>query len=825
MKNLKDFVESKGFDVLPLDGKMHRFDHAGPMTGWFRGREIKTPSGMTLELVEFGDWKTDEKYKWQSTDGQTLTPEQLAEAKLAQAEAAKEAAAQIEAEQADAALKCTQLWVAAVKRGSSPYLERKGLPPNALFGTRLDLESQRAQDFGPQTLVPAFDTAGTLHGLQKISQDGFKSFFPGMRIKGCFAPVPEVFALKNGVLYLCEGIATAASIHLATGEPVLACFNAANLVRVAKDAAVRWPNTKLIICADNDAFTQKNGKPWNPGLEYALRAAKACGGIVVTPLFLQQNRGETDFNDLHVKEGIDAVGASIDQCLKIGGIREAPERGPEDAPPPEDQRPGDNFGPPNGGGETTVESPFGGPVDEMRLKISDNGVPKLPSQQRIVSHLLGHFEGKLLKQDRDLFLYTGTHWRWLTLGDHDRLKILIQKVCQNLADMKLLDAAYKLLVTSLPTPPDGIDLFAPHPFAVNFLNGTLHLIREPDHSFRTEFRTHARADYLVNVLPYEFHAPGTPKGDEVNAEFLAMLDRVFDGDADKDQKISAVQEMYGACLVPAFPRLFMCWGGPGTGKSTVLNIARRLVHRDNLCSVSPSEMHGFNMEGMAGKLVNIDTDIPLTEPISDAVVKKIIERKPFRVRRKNVKDLDTLIPSVHLFGGNGIPRTLDGASRAHTRRWTFVEFDKFVPKGDYNLEFWDWVFEQSPQGVLNFALAGLARLCTQKGHFTQPASGVKKMEDWQNAGDLVGQFLSAVEDRDLPEKYNQVIRGPGEKIRRAQLWEVFKEWHKAEFNFDTRVGKKTVFEALRVKKIEESRTKEGRYFAGIGVHESPDATF
>lgn len=837
MQNLKDFVEAKGFSLFPLDGKMNRFDHAGPMTGWFRGRQIATPSGRTVELVEFGDWKTDEKYKWQSTDAETLTPEQAEEARQAIAQAKKDAEAAIIVEQNEASLKCTKIWVEAVKRGSSPYLERKGLPTNALFGTRLDLESDRAQQYGVQTLVPAFDTAGNLWGLQKISKDGFKSFYPGMRIKGCFAPVPEIVAPKDGVIYLCEGIATAASIHLATGQPVLACFNASNLVLVAKAAALRWPNTKLIVCADDDAFTKRpDGKAWNPGLEYGAKAAKACGGEIVAPIWTDgSKRGKgTDFNDLHVTEGLDAVGKAIEECLMLGqvpgnrpgGPQNAPGAGAGEPPPPGDQDaphggPGEVPGGQQQGGER-IDGPFGA-FDELKLSVTENGKPKLPSQQRIVSHLLRSFQGQLLKQDRDLFFYCGTHWRLLDLGDHDRLKVLIQRVCQNLADMKLLDAAYKLLVTSLPTPPPEIDLFTPHPFSVNFLNGTLHLIRQQDHKFTWEFKPHAQADCLVNVLPYEFHPKGTPKGDEQNAEFLAMLERVFEGDSDKAQKITAVQEMYGACLAPAFPRLFMCWGGPGTGKSTVLNIARRLVHKDNLCSVSPSEMHGFNMEGMAGKLVNIDTDIPLTEPISDAVVKKIIERKPFRVRRKNIKDLDTLIPSVHLFGGNGIPKTLDGESRAHTRRWTFIEFARFVPRGEYMLEFWDWVFEQSPQGVLNFALEGLRALCERKGHFTQPASGAAKMEAWQNASDLTGQFIEGVRDGLVADQHTRFFLNPAGKLERKRVWEGFKKWHEEEFTFAPRFQRSTLFDALRAKKFEEKTINGVRYFAGIGVEEAPGA--
>jgi phage/plasmid-associated DNA primase len=427
--------------------------------------------------------------------------------------------------------------------------------------------------------------------------------------------------------------------------------------------------------------------------------------------------------------------------------------------------------------------------------------------------MIEYFGNRLVKQGRDVFSYTGTHWKILTDTDHDRLKVMIQRICGGLADLKLIEPAYQLFIIHLPVVPDGVDLFAPNPSKVNFLNGTLHLTRGGDRKYQLRFTEHRPEDYVINILPYEYR----PGDQSRNAEFDAMLERISEGDPDKAEKIRAVRQMYGACLVPLFPHLFMCYGPAGTGKSTILNIAARLVHRDNLCDVPPSEFKGFGMETMAGKLVNISTDIPFDMPMRDEIVKQIIDRKPMRIQRKRKVDVYAPIPAVHLFGGNDIPKALDGVSKAHDRRWTFLEFSKFVPKGSYTMDYWDYCYEISPQGILNFALEGLMDLIEERGHFTVPESGKRKMEAWQLASDPVGQFLVDIDQGEVADGNNKLIRGPGAQIERKKLWDCFVKWYEHAFNFPPKLGKIGFFDVLRHKKLKEKKIRGVDYFEGIGL--------
>lgn len=81
-------------------------------------------------------------------------------------------------------------------------------------------------------------------------------------------------------IVICEGYATAASIHMATHWPVVVSFDCGNLIPVAEWIRELYPDTKLIVAGDDDFKTKDN-----PGREKALRAGNLVGAAVVLPEF------------------------------------------------------------------------------------------------------------------------------------------------------------------------------------------------------------------------------------------------------------------------------------------------------------------------------------------------------------------------------------------------------------------------------------------------------------------------------------------------------------------------------------------------------------
>jgi phage/plasmid primase-like uncharacterized protein len=154
-------------------------------------------------------------------------------------------------------------------------------------------------------VLPVLDTDDTLHGLHFISSDGIKRFEPGTAVAGHFA---YILGDSSKPFCICEGFATAATIHQATGATVFIAFSCGNLKAVCQAVRAKMPDKQIIVCADNDRFTTGN-----PGLTHATEAASVIGALLAVPTF-KSDTG-TDWNDLFCQEGIEAVQEQLQAVL------------------------------------------------------------------------------------------------------------------------------------------------------------------------------------------------------------------------------------------------------------------------------------------------------------------------------------------------------------------------------------------------------------------------------------------------------------------------------------------------------------------------------
>lgn len=288
MQDVNQWMSSLGFvGQAELNGKVHRVDRDSKKgrSAWYVG--WKDP----VTVVIAGDWRTGEKWEFKDS-AKELSPEERRRVKLqvraAMAQAEKERQDQRQA----AALKADIMLRSAGEVGSHPYLERKRLPP-------FDLKA-----LDSELLIPVNDIDGKLWGLERITGDGKKLFLPGQRVEGCFYQLGSV----TQRVYIAEGYATAATIHLATRDAVFCAFYANNLSEVARAVRRKYPGAEIVIAGDDDRFTQGN-----PGRTKATEAAAGVNGTFLLPCFLSDEGKPTDFNDLHVGEGLDAVKRQLER--------------------------------------------------------------------------------------------------------------------------------------------------------------------------------------------------------------------------------------------------------------------------------------------------------------------------------------------------------------------------------------------------------------------------------------------------------------------------------------------------------------------------------
>jgi len=266
--------------------------------------------GVVGDGIVFQDFTSCEKPKVAFfKDQDDLSSEERQSRKAIREQAYQEAVIEILRKQEEAAVLANQIWQEAHLEGASRYLDQKQI---ISYGLRFS-EDQ----YGRFLVVPLYDPAGKLWNVQKIYDprpDGLnhKWFLMGGRKKGCFyvlgTPLSELAnQSRTGELFIvCEGYATGASIHAATGSPVIVAFDAGNLGPVVASLKEAFPDLDILIAADNDQWNE-NGV--NKGLEEAKKVALEQGFAFVHPSFPMKYElsRPTDFNDLQCLEGLETV--------------------------------------------------------------------------------------------------------------------------------------------------------------------------------------------------------------------------------------------------------------------------------------------------------------------------------------------------------------------------------------------------------------------------------------------------------------------------------------------------------------------------------------
>ena len=217
---------------------------------------------------------------------------------------------------ADAAAQSANIWDARPIGGQlealapavseHPYLVKQGIKAHGAKVYRGSLTIGGMSCNG--ALMIPISKNGKITSLQFISKDGEKRFIPGGE-KGWYV----IGKITPGVrICIAEGFATGASIHEATGYPVVICFDAGNMLKVAEALRAKFPDAVIALCADDDSAKD------DTGLKAANRAALAVGGLVaVTVWGADKSAGDNDFNDMAKLYGLDAVKLAIDAAKPV----------------------------------------------------------------------------------------------------------------------------------------------------------------------------------------------------------------------------------------------------------------------------------------------------------------------------------------------------------------------------------------------------------------------------------------------------------------------------------------------------------------------------
>lgn len=323
--------------------------HDKERRGWYRLYEMPLDSGDSLLVGSYGIWQGNDngstKVELPKLGRERLTDAQAQALRDRMKQDRAAAAAELARQHERAAAKAAAGWAQCSREaGANAYLQRKGFAAGQLFGARLSPQGN--------LVIPLADARGRVWGLQVVYSDPAikqrkgrdKDYWPtGLAKQGHFHIIGLIG--RGSVVLLCEGFATGASLHAATGLPVVIAFDAGNLLPVAKALAAAHKGLRTLVCADDDwlqkcracgqltpvdasptcAHCGQEHKVDNPGVTAASAAAMAVGGAWVRPEFPTQRpadrKGATDFNDLHNDPagGLTLVARQIEAVLAQQG--------------------------------------------------------------------------------------------------------------------------------------------------------------------------------------------------------------------------------------------------------------------------------------------------------------------------------------------------------------------------------------------------------------------------------------------------------------------------------------------------------------------------
>ena len=226
--------------------------------------------------------------------------------------------------------------------------------------------------------------------------------------------------------------------------------------------------------------------------------------------------------------------------------------------------------------------------------------------------------------------------------------------------------------------------------------------------------------------------------------------------------IRLVQQFIGYCLYVGLPfhKCLMLYGKGRNGKSVLVFIILQLLK--GLCSNVHFESIGvdiFATSDLAGKLLNISSELSATAKLQDGEVKKIIAGDPLRAQRKYQPAFDFIPFAKHIICTNNLPCSRD-KSLGYFAKFMVVPFHRmFLSQEEYDNiedeetkkfcavqdEFLESKLKKELDGVSLWAVFGLKDLLTNQG-FCVPEQVQKLKKIFELRSTSVENFFEDIVD-------------------------------------------------------------------------------
>lgn len=267
------------------------------------------------------------------------------------------------------------------------------------------------------------------------------------------------------------------------------------------------------------------------------------------------------------------------------------------------------------------------------------------------------------------------------------------------------------------------------PTLISLKNGVLNLETKDLLDFSAEYR-------IKNKIPYNYNP----------SAYSEVMDKTLNNICCNDKQLRLlIEEMIGYIIFRRneMGKAFILTGSGANGKSTLLDVVKRLIGKENISSVALNELNDrFKTFQLEGKLANIGDDISNSYIEDNSVFKKLVTGETVNVERKGKDPFDFENYSKLIFSCNEMPRIND-LSDGLKRRLIFIPFNaKFSKKdSDYDPFIIDkLLLEQALEYLLKIALEGLDRILFNR-EFTTSKVVDDTWEDYERKNNPILGFL------------------------------------------------------------------------------------
>ncbi|MEP3779666.1 MAG: DUF5906 domain-containing protein [Shimia thalassica] len=254
-----------------------------------------------------------------------------------------------------------------------------------------------------------------------------------------------------------------------------------------------------------------------------------------------------------------------------------------------------------------------------------------------------------------------------------------------------------------------------------------------------------RPALFTSTLLQAFTPPDSQmENDVANGKFVNLEDAKFHYVSEGFEQIRALQMLFGATLFGMLPRLekaVLLYGKAGSFKSKTLELLRKLVDSDAVCSISPLELDNeYRVARLANKRLNAVPEIDAEKPVPAAAFKAVIGGDLVSGRVPYGQVFEFVPRAANWFNGNYYLTTRDTSS-AFWRRWYVIRFWSGKGEGERDETLVHRIAENELAQIIGWAFDGAERLQAEGLRTTQ--THLDCLAEWQNSFNSVVSWLSS----------------------------------------------------------------------------------